>query len=465
MTDSFLVTIPAGLVAGHVFVAQTPDGRQCQVTVPPGLAAGSPLQVQMPPLAPVPIVQGVQVWNQAAADDGGDDQTAGSTPGDAIIQVDGVIANPQGLQYFSPEQLQLFPPPSAIYSSTTTSTTTTTTANFLLTQLPVEGFGTNLVPREVAPKLSDAETEPISDFTRATSGRQSFDPRLETVDELTRYFQTHNTYPTLSCTVHGYHKKTSGSGKKKRTHTVTDFRYEFDLTSLVSPYGYIQATPTEQGEPRSLPQVLEDYCASTNSLKELRMIKTITGFDFETVRQAFVSRLRDLGFRRRISIGFEVGNNCAKVITPTWQAKAANSPAVKCFCVVTCLCIIGWPLRTLMRDLQDTIHSNFAATTNANTWVAANLHRLHCTRSQHTPIGGSGAWDPRRPPPPQPTHPALPPVVASGYGATPDNEPVAEGVPLDTNGDGVIDSVGFDTTGDNMIDVVVPRGNEAMNRV
>ena len=153
----------------------------------------------------------------------------------------------------------------------------------------------------------------------------------------------------------------------------------------------------------------------------------------------------------------------AKVITPTWQAKAANSPAVKVLCILTCLCIVGWPLRNMMRDLQDTIHSNFAATTNARTWVAANLHRLHCRRGEHTPIGGSGAWDPRRPPPPQPTYPAMPAVVASGYGATPDSEPVAEGVPLDTNGDGVIDSVGFDTTGDNMIDTVVP--HETMDRL
>jgi hypothetical protein len=57
-----------------------------------------------------------------------------------------------------------------------------------------------------------------------------------------------------------YHKKrkTSGSGKNRRTRTVTvtDFRYAFELTELVSPFGYMQAKPTELGEPRSLPQVL-----------------------------------------------------------------------------------------------------------------------------------------------------------------------------------------------------------------
>ena len=56
--------------------------------------------------------------------------------------------------------------------------------------------------------------------------------------------------------------------------------------------------------------------------------------------------------RRRLRISFSVSHAVVKVITPTCQAKAANSTAVKCFCCVTCLCIIGWPLLAAMRDLD-----------------------------------------------------------------------------------------------------------------
>ena len=61
------------------------------------------------------------------------------------------------------------------------------------------------------------------------------------------------------------------------------------------------------------------------------------------------------------------------------------------------------------------------------------------------------AWDPSRGRPPQPTYPTMPPVTATGYGATPASQPIAQGVPLDTNGDGWTDSVGYDTTGDGQV--------------
>ena len=216
--------------------------------------------------------------------------------------------------------------------------------------------------------------------------------------------------------------------------------------------------------PRSLPQVLEGYVDSTNALKEIRMSKHISGFAFNAVRKAFVARIRQLGFRKRISVNFSIGNNCVKVITPTCIAKTANDDAFKCLMLVTCLCIVWYPLKSAFGDLHEGIHSNFQTVVSGETWAAANLHRLHCKRHVRAPLGGSGAWDVHRQPTLQPTFPAMAPVISSGYGATPDDQPVANGVPLDTNGDGVVDSVGFDTTGDGMVDTVVPSKNNQMER-
>lgn len=457
MSNCFLVVVPTGFGPGQVFCAQAPDGRQMNVTVPEGVPPGAQLQVQMPaPVEQPPIVEGMQVWKPPADDDGDGDAEDGDASEDKVEVVGGAF-NTAGLQFFSPEVLQAFP-------VVTASTTTTT---FMLTQVPMEGFEMSVRPLESAPQLSTASTDPISDFTGMHSGVQSFDPSLTTVEALRLFFQTHNTKPTLECIVHGYHKKrkTTGSGKNKKTRTVTvtDFRYSFDLNDLVSPFGYMQAKPTEQGEPRSLPQILETYIASTNALKEIRMHKHVTAFDFDAVRRAFTARIRQLGFRRRVAIHFRITNNCAKVITPTCVAQMANDPAVKCFCLCTCLCIIGLPLRSALGDLHEAIHSNFQVSVNADTWAAANLHRLHCNRSQRQPLGGDGAWDRNRQNPVQPTFPAMPPVVSSGYGMTPEHEPVANGVPLDTNGDGVVDSVGFDTTGDGQVDTLVPT-NSKMDR-
>mmetsp|Transcript_25630 Transcript_25630/g.82238 ORF Transcript_25630/g.82238 Transcript_25630/m.82238 type:complete len:467 (-) Transcript_25630:154-1554(-) len=462
--SSFLVAVPPGLVAGNIFCAQTPDGRQMNVTVPPGVSPGTQLQVQMPsPVQTPPVVQGVQPWKPPGDDAGADadDDADNVGGGDDKVEVIGTVGSTAGLQYFSPEVLQAIP---VVQGTVVSSTATITTTNFMLTQLPMEGFDMAVRSRDEAPQPSVAKTEDLSDFTGVLSGVQSFDPSLSTVEELARFFQTHNTKPTLECIVHGYHKKrrTTGSGKNKKTRTVTvtDFRYAFDLNELVSSFGYIQAKPTEQGEPRSLPQVLDGYVGSTNALKEIRMKKHISGFDFDAVRRAFTARIRQLGFRRRVAIHFAIRNNCARVITPTCIAQTANDPLVKCLCMVTCLCIVGVPLKSALGDLHEAIYSNFQVSVNAETWAAANLHRLHCQRGQSQPLGGRGAWDASRQMPPQPTFPAMAPVVASGYGATPDDQPVASGVPLDTNGDGVADSVGFDTTGDGQLDTVVPTNNE-----
>ena len=151
--------------------------------------------------------------------------------------------------------------------------------------------------------------------------------------------------------------------------------------------------------------------------------------------------------------------SCVKVVTPTMAAKVAqctkNSCAVKCLCLVSCTCIIWYPLLYLLGDKKDDIFSNFEATTNATTWVQANLHRLHCQRHLSSPLGGRGAWDvDRRVAAPPPSFPFMRPVLATGWGAPP-NAPVVQ-IPLDTNGDGRIDSYGTDTTGDGQIDRIVP---------
>ena len=101
------------------------------------------------------------------------------------------------------------------------------------------------------------------------------------------------------------------------TRTVTNFWYHFDLTELVSPFGYIQATLDTQGDKRPLPQVLNEYITLTNVLKEIRMIRHITNFDFAQVQQGITSCIRQLSFSRRLSVSVRIAPNCVKTITPT----------------------------------------------------------------------------------------------------------------------------------------------------
>lgn len=94
------------------------------------------------------------------------------------------------------------------------------------------------------------------------------------------------------------------TARRRRGPSPTFGAYHFDLTELVSPFGFIQATPDAQGDRRRcLAEVLDEYIASTNVLKEIRMMKHLTGFDCEHIRQGITSRIRQLGFRRRLSVG------------------------------------------------------------------------------------------------------------------------------------------------------------------
>ena len=427
---TFTVVVPPGLHAGQTFTVQAPDGFLLNATVPDGLGAGMEMSVEAPPVVQAVVVQGASWEADGEVDDGGED--------DLVVTAQPV----SGLAYFPTEVLQVV-----------TGTPET------LMSLPHEGAEAFA---EQPPAPSQAATEAFDNGWE--TGILSFDENLCTVDELTRFFQTHNTKPGMRLKVHGYHKKrkTTGSGKKRKTRTVTvtDFRYSFDLDELVAPFGYMQATPDAMGEPRKLSQVLEEYIGSTNALKEINCHKHVDGFDTTQACTAVEEHLRQvLGFRRRISVTVSYPNSTVKVVTPTRIAKVAqctkNHPCAKLACLCTCTCLVWYPLIHVLGDKQDQIYSNFVSTTNATTWLRANLHRLHCTRGQGTPLGGSGAWDvDRRVVAPPPSFPFMRPVVATGWGVAP-NAPVVQ-VPLDTNGDGRIDAYGTDTTGDGQVDTIVP---------
>lgn len=86
-----------------------------------------------------------------------------------------------------------------------TPTVTGLPVGFLPTQLPVEGTAA-IIPSSEAPPRSEAATKSLSDFIGSTSGVQSFDPSLCTVQDLLRFLQTHNGRPSLTVSVHGYHR-------------------------------------------------------------------------------------------------------------------------------------------------------------------------------------------------------------------------------------------------------------------
>jgi hypothetical protein len=71
-------------------------------------------------------------------------------------------------------------------------------------------------------------------------------------------------------------------------------------------------------------QVLQEYIASTNSLKEVNMHKHVTGFDTAHVCNVVTEHIRNqLGFQRRISVYVTYPDSCVKVVTPTNIAQCA----------------------------------------------------------------------------------------------------------------------------------------------
>jgi hypothetical protein len=188
----------------------------------------------------------------------------------------------------------------------------------------------------VEEKLPTTKSAVVTELT--DEGIKSNDERLNQKGEMSNYFETYSSRPQVLVTVWGHHTETrhSGSGKNRRSHTVTitDFRYSFELTPYILP-GTIDG---------SKDKIIEGYLSSGNSLKRCIMTKNVQ-WNFGALRGMVEKRIRDLGWTRSLTVSLNVMKPSVKVESSSDVSKCLRHPCTDVLCVITCMCVLYYPLK------------------------------------------------------------------------------------------------------------------------
>ena len=178
--------------------------------------------------------------------------------------------------------------------------------------------------------------------------------------ETLSFLATHNTRPILSTCIHGYHherRTRTVSRKDSKGHTthhtehytvtITDFRYELDLSNFIFPFGFIQ---TDTGEP--VPDAVRAFLQDTNGMKQLVMDKVI-GFDFPKLQQMIVGYVRSLGWWRCLTVSFPRRNYEVRIWKRTCVSSIWEDPCGKCLCYLS---IVGCCIMHVLRNQHSQNH-------------------------------------------------------------------------------------------------------------
>ena len=265
--------------------------------------------------------------------------------------------------FFTDEEVKVLdshaPPPQVFVDAVKQCGPPKSGESFVATGIPVAQSAPAVVAQ---PIITTGQGFPVLDtsavgFTRAQvksdgwSGVKSCDERLQNSrDELLLFFNSYNSKPLVGCRVEGYHYETrhrrvaSTDSDGKTTHRtetytqrVTDFHYKVDLTSFVYPHGYISSVDKEG---LSVPKLCDKFIADSNLLKSLAM-KKVVDFDFAGMRNMVYGYIRQLGWRRHLSITFPMVNTSVRVYRENWLSQAWENPCICCLCHVTIIpCIL-----------------------------------------------------------------------------------------------------------------------------
>mmetsp|Transcript_50477 Transcript_50477/g.113418 ORF Transcript_50477/g.113418 Transcript_50477/m.113418 type:complete len:288 (-) Transcript_50477:282-1145(-) len=227
-------------------------------------------------------------------------------------------------------------------------------------------MGIPLQPQQVAtavaqPLFMTSSGMPILDTAQVASGARteydgwsgikSCDPCLQTdVNQLMLFFNTYNSRPLIGVRVHGWHRERrsrrrrveDGDGKHhyETEHywvTVTDFDYKIDISSFVFPFGFIQSVD-EKG--LTVPELFEKYVNDTNLLKSIGMTKQVD-FDFRTLESIVHGYIRQMGWRRGLTISFPSANTTVRVYSKNCLSGMWENTCCNLLCHLTILpCIV-----------------------------------------------------------------------------------------------------------------------------
>ncbi|KAJ9087025.1 hypothetical protein DSO57_1037368 [Entomophthora muscae] len=124
----------------------------------------------------------------------------------------------------------------------------------------------------------------------------------------------------------------------------------------------------KEGPPKKVEDVLAEHISASNNLKKIVLKKEVV-WDYEWLDQALTSAIRSRGFRHQLQISYRLENYKVKVISDNARSRFYNHPATKVLCVITCLCVIAWPLAYFYgRKHQRTLISAFTMNLTPQEW-------------------------------------------------------------------------------------------------
>ncbi|KAI9332517.1 hypothetical protein BDR26DRAFT_869228 [Obelidium mucronatum] len=139
---------------------------------------------------------------------------------------------------------------------------------------------------------------------------------------------------------------------RRETYTVTDFDFSIDVSNYIAPeWDQIVAIPKERPSDLYIGEwkaVMEQFTRSKNLLKEIHLQKEIC-WDYDGVTKSLLTAIRMTGYCHNIKIDYVKTNNVISAHSSSALSKFADNMCVKVMCVVTCLCIVFFPIFLMVR--------------------------------------------------------------------------------------------------------------------
>ncbi|KAJ2900144.1 hypothetical protein IWW38_000684 [Coemansia aciculifera] len=206
-------------------------------------------------------------------------------------------------------------------------------------------------------ELSSRDFFASLEYKRSSKGYSSCDPWLNTNSRaLLRFITESNERPRVSVEVVGSHTesrtvestRTDNGQTRCETHTrqesVVDFKFSLELTPYVHDKGSLYTARGPTGEPYDINTILDDYVRSDNFLKEIRVQKKVI-WDYELVRREIAEFIKTTGYPHTVTVSFPMEHDRISVKSHNSAAKVWRHPVSSFLCVITCACLVGWPMQ------------------------------------------------------------------------------------------------------------------------
>lgn len=222
-------------------------------------------------------------------------------------------------------------------------------------------------------------------------GAFSNDPELNSDSELLQsFFYSNNTKPRLFVDIEGFEienineefrsvdlEGSTRTTNQTRSSTKYYFQLSLEVTQYISNLGSIQfANENSSNSSQSLSKLFEDYIKDENKLKAFKIVKKVN-WDYEALTKALTYLIRSRGFRHNIQIIYRLENNIMKVSSDSQTAGCLSHPLSQVLCVLSCLCLIAWPIAKLYRKTHGKqLISSFPVTINPQQWYQNNMFAI-----------------------------------------------------------------------------------------